>query len=356
MWTLLLCLGSIADAAPVRLGHQGRLTDASGAPIDGSKNVTITLRSAADAVLFSETFPATPIQDGFFSVVLGGGATTLDSAVLTPPVYVGAAVDGVDLGGRMLLLDAPNAARAEVALRVQVEGGAAGPTCSDTGRIVYDTVIGGLRVCAGGSWQSIGVKTIVASGGTRRWSDGTTATSCLKYLEPLPGFIYAGATGNGTYAIDVDGTGALAETNVECDMTGGGWTVFRHDREARFRSQGCEDPLCVGYNVTYTSPIAVVSAATSAAAAVSQSLLKECNGSVIRSDGIDYSRWHTPSGPVAATNWPGGTTQCDLNDAVWRQSGGTITVKAQVPITRVENGDATSPEDAYFTIGTLRVR
>lgn len=65
---------------------------------------------------------------------------------------------------------------------------------------------------------------IVASSGTRTWSDGTLAASCLGYLVPSVGHTYAGDTGDGVYRIQPSGQAA---TDVYCDMTNdsGGWTL-----------------------------------------------------------------------------------------------------------------------------------
>lgn len=62
------------------------------------------------------------------------------------------------------------------------------------------------------------------NGGYRSWSDGTYAASCQAYLSPSAPYIYAGATGDGVYRVNMSGT----PTDVYCNQTlnGGGWTLL----------------------------------------------------------------------------------------------------------------------------------
>lgn len=101
---------ALAGAAPVELTWQGRVLDATGAPIDGQRELTLTLYDAptGGAVLHDEQFPDHPVQDGYATVRLGV-AEPLDSAALRGEVYVDLAVDGVLLGPRTPLADAPRA-------------------------------------------------------------------------------------------------------------------------------------------------------------------------------------------------------------------------------------------------------
>ncbi len=65
-------------------------------------------------------------------------------------------------------------------------------------------------------------KRIVLVNGTRTWSDGTFAPSCLAYLQASnPDETYAGDTGDGVYRLATSG----APFDATCNMTGGGWTL-----------------------------------------------------------------------------------------------------------------------------------
>lgn len=65
-------------------------------------------------------------------------------------------------------------------------------------------------------------------GATRYYRDGTYARTCAGYKNPAAGYVYAGATGDGTYRIDPDGpTGPAQPTDVVCgEMSAGGTTTI----------------------------------------------------------------------------------------------------------------------------------
>lgn len=74
-FALLLCLAGTALAAvPNSLQYQGRLTDNTGAPLNGAFNVTFTIYSdsAGTTSLWTETRPLT-LANGLFTVTLGTG-------------------------------------------------------------------------------------------------------------------------------------------------------------------------------------------------------------------------------------------------------------------------------------------
>ena len=354
----LLVLPSVALAAPIQLGHQGRVLDSVGTPVQGSHTLVVELLDGDGGVVYDEDFGTLTLNDGFYSVILGANDTLQHTVLDEPELYAQVRLDGVAMGQPTLVVSSPYAGRASVAARIDVVDDISSTACSDAGRIVLDSVVGGLRVCDGTSWITLGTKVVSLTPEGRRWSDGSTARSCLEYLEPSGNNQYTGDIGDGDYIIDVDGDGPLDAVTVDCDMSGGGWTVFHHNREVRFVSNGGESPRSLQYPVTYDAPIGVVTAARDAASSVQQAILKECRGSVIvDSDGTTYTGWVYPPAQLApGSAWPGHST-CDLNDDVQRQAGGTLTNASLLPVIRIDNGDTgDANETSAFTLGPFRVR
>ena len=73
-----------AQATPLEVPHQGRLSDSSGAPVHGEHALTFALWDAATAgtSVWTETHPSVAVDGGYFSVVLGG-QEPLDNSVFT---------------------------------------------------------------------------------------------------------------------------------------------------------------------------------------------------------------------------------------------------------------------------------
>ncbi len=359
---LLLAWLCTAWASPMQLAHQGRVLDAAGEAVQGPHTLVVALQDSLGEPVFTQTFTDHVLNDGYYSVILDNGTPGLDTDMLAQsPLYVQVSVGGALVGERQLLVNVPLAGRAQtaaiadLAIRIPVEGGTTDTLCTDSGVIVYDTTLGALRICASGSWDTIGVKTIVQAGTTRRWSDGSNSTSCSAYLNPAQGFIYNGAIGDGVYEIDVDEDGPLAPVDVECDMTGGGWSVFHHDNESEFRSIGCESPECHSYLFSYDASLAIVSRAIADSSEAAQFISKRCRGSLLYNTSI-YGQFYNPSGAVHPSNWPD-VGLCNLNDDVWRTSAGDITTASMLPIVRITNGDTGDPsEDSYFQLGPVRVK
>jgi hypothetical protein len=90
---ITLAAAQPAIASPIRLSHQGRMLDASGAPIEGEHTVEVQLLSTEGDVLWTDTFPTT-FQRGYFHLVLGS-ERPLDGALFqAAPPRLSLALDG----------------------------------------------------------------------------------------------------------------------------------------------------------------------------------------------------------------------------------------------------------------------
>jgi hypothetical protein len=80
LFSVLYSLYSVANAAvPHLINYQGRLTDSSGKPLEGTHNLTFRIYDAETAgnLLWQETYQNINIQKGIFSIMLGS-VTNLD--------------------------------------------------------------------------------------------------------------------------------------------------------------------------------------------------------------------------------------------------------------------------------------
>jgi len=242
---LALTFATTAAAVPVEMSYSARVTDAAGAPVQGTHTVDVSLWSGAAATpaLWTATFSPV-LEGGYFSVILGGaGQPALDTTVLDrPEVWASVNIDnGQVLTPRTRLLSVPYA---RVAQSV-VGGPIVLPTVTDGAACGPENALGAgggiLFLCAGGAWSAASSPDIpiALTGGVHRWSDGGLATSCDGYRHPtVTSHVYAGAVGDGTYEIDIDGAGSLAPLQVQCDMTtdGGGWTTIAHVHDQTYTS------------------------------------------------------------------------------------------------------------------------
>lgn len=226
-----LLLPSLAWAAPVELPHSARVLDSTGMPINGAHTVRVSLWADGSSTdpgdqLYSEDFAVT-LSDGYVSVVLGSGATAVESGWFADAVWIGLAVDppAAELSRSRIYQGPPAAAASSAALLRAVDGLPAEP-CSD-GDVVYDASIDGLRRCDGTTWTGARPRTTQNFGSYIGWDDGSYAIDCDGYRHPSTPDTY-GSQGTGVYRIDPDGDGPNTAFDAYCDMVsdGGGWTLL----------------------------------------------------------------------------------------------------------------------------------
>lgn len=89
-----------------------------------------------------------------------------------------------------------------------------------------------------------------------------------------------------------------------------------------------------------------------------QYLLYECKGSVLRTDlGGGAYGWWTDRNDNKMVYWPNGNSNCDINDGIWREDGGWITAKSELPIRNLRFGDTgDGTEEGYHTVGKVWAR
>jgi hypothetical protein len=192
---------ALAVAAPLTIAHQGRLVGPSGAPLSGPHDVRVRLYDVSSAVVHDETFASVPFQDGYFSVVLGGGVALQPEDLANGPVLLGVAVDGgAELGVRQQLHAAPYAIEASSV----VLGGHTACNPANNGRLRWTGST--IDVCNGSSWL------IASRPGLPR--------SCQELYQSAPW------TTSGTYTIDPNGGSTSDSFVAYCEMAlaGGGWT------------------------------------------------------------------------------------------------------------------------------------
>ncbi len=109
---------AVAQTVPPYLGHQGRLFDDMGQPVNGTLSFVFTLYDASTegGVLWTETVDVT-LEDGYFAIVLGQ-ATPLSPDLFDGSTrYLGVAVDGdTEMSPREPLVSAPYALVCENAI------------------------------------------------------------------------------------------------------------------------------------------------------------------------------------------------------------------------------------------------
>lgn len=177
---MVLALASgVAQAQDPIFTHQGRLLDASGAPLQGTRPIEFRLYDAdtSGSLLWDESH-AVALQDGYYSVILGTSTPLGASVTAADALWLEQVVDGAVSGPRQRLGAVPRALRADgVVGGVQIDGGgAARPACDADHRGVVWVSPGtasasdAAHLCsreAGGRYEWVTLwEPFVATGGT----------------------------------------------------------------------------------------------------------------------------------------------------------------------------------------------
>lgn len=112
---IVLLLGAAAHAADLQITWQGRLLDAAGGVVSGSRDVTVALfpQESGGSAVWSRTYAGVGVADGYVAVQLAGAddtARALDGVDFGAALWVELAVDGTTLSPRQALGAVPRAA------------------------------------------------------------------------------------------------------------------------------------------------------------------------------------------------------------------------------------------------------
>jgi hypothetical protein len=156
--------GELTQTTPHLVSYQGMLTDSNGNPINGTKDLTITVYNSGTAgvPLWQELHKSVPVDAGAFAVLLGENTSLLDDLFDNPDRWMEIEVDGVKLSPRQRFTSVPyalNADKLDGYDANELEGGDALPSgavvwfrdgAAPTGYTRIDTL--GLDV---GSWEPL---------------------------------------------------------------------------------------------------------------------------------------------------------------------------------------------------------
>jgi hypothetical protein len=178
-------LSTVNAAVPHLLNYQGRLTDASGAPLNGSYNLTFRIYDAETAgnLLWQEQHTGVVIQKGIFSVLLGS-ITALDLPF--DKQYFLAVQVGSDpeMSPRQRIASAGYAIRSEKTERL-IDASAIDSGTIPTARLGSGTASSSTFLRGDQSWVSVG------------FGSWTSKSNDTVYLAGTDGFVCGIAYGGG---------------------------------------------------------------------------------------------------------------------------------------------------------------
>jgi hypothetical protein len=212
---LLASTATARAAPPATLTYSGFLSDAAGNPVTTATTLTFRLYAAATggAPLFQEAIAVVPGSDGYFSAVVGAGATVVPLAEFDAPRFMSVQYGSeAEMAPRIALTSVPSAFSA---LTVDWAGVTGRPvsTCGGTTPYVTGLDVNGNVTCAAAPAGGAGC----ATGEVLKWNGAAWACS---------------AAGTGTISSVVAGTGITTST------VGGAVTVAADSTSVQTRVSG----------------------------------------------------------------------------------------------------------------------
>lgn len=228
-----LCLPSVALAVPLSFTHQARVTDSSGAPINGTHDVTIALYDSASAStpVWDETQSVT-LVDGYVSVRLGDNpAAPLDTSTIVDggALWLGITVGtGAEMGVRTEVGSALYAMRAGAA--DTADSAATAGSAITAGTATTATNLDGGTVDA----TAVDVSGVVTADGVRLADPGGTCTSSQAGMMRYTGGDFQGCDGSGWVTLSVDND-TLPTAGTDIVVSGSQVSVAGYSRAVRQR-------------------------------------------------------------------------------------------------------------------------
>jgi hypothetical protein len=106
---------SITQSVPHLISYQGALSDGNGNPINGTKNITVKVYSAASGgtAIWTEAYNNLAVANGVFTVLLGSNSPLPDTLFDAPNRWLEINVEGVTLTPRQQFTSVPYTLNAE---------------------------------------------------------------------------------------------------------------------------------------------------------------------------------------------------------------------------------------------------
>ncbi len=141
---LLFAAVALAQGVPQLINFQGRLTDDTGLPIDGTREIRFRLLDAdtlSATVLWSETQSSVQVNQGIYHVLLGSVNPLPPSALSQADIFLEVRVEGEILRPRSLITSVPFAHRAAAVPDGAITAGSIGENCG-MGESLVNTALG----------------------------------------------------------------------------------------------------------------------------------------------------------------------------------------------------------------------